>query len=165
LHHAIFRFEITAKADRECAYLSILREQSLPSSVRLTVAREFAAAARRLRHESLGLFQDNSAFLFELFLAGLDHLIVLRFLEALFDELLANALFIVDPVRAVTGGRRYDVPLFDDASVLLRFLRRVGSLRPEQFSASLVPIGIREFVRVAFGDEGNFTRSFFDRIG
>ena len=102
LHHAVFRFEIASKAGCECAHLSVLLEQPLPSPVRFARSLDFVAAARRLGHESLGRFQDDLAFLFQLFLAGLDHLIVLRFLDAFFDKLLADALFVFDPRCAVS---------------------------------------------------------------
>ena len=140
-------------------------EQPLPSPVRFARALDFAAAAGRLGHESLGRFQDNSAFLFQLFPASRDHLIVLRFLDALFDKLLANILFVFAARGAVTGGRRYDVPFLDYLSVVLRFLRRAGCLRSEQLSTRLVPIRVRKLIRVPFGDERNFARPFLHRIG
>ena len=137
-----------------------MRQKSLPPPVAL----DFAAAARRLGHESLGRFQGKSAFLFQLFLAGFDHLIVLRFLDALFNKLLANTLFVFDARRAVSGGRRHHVPLFDDFSVVRCLFRRVGIQGAEQLSTGLIPVCIRELVRVPFSDEGNFARPFFHRI-
>src|SRR6185437_12421474 len=39
-----------------------------------------------------------------------------------------------------------------------------GRLRAKQFPAGLIPVRIREFIQVAFGDERDFARPFFDRV-
>src|ERR1700730_14303292 len=57
------------------------------------------------------------------------------------------------------------IPFFGHFRVLLGFFRGRGMLDAHQFLACLIPIGIREFVRIALVDHRDLTRSFFHRLG
>ena len=166
LDNTIFRFEIAAKARREITDCSVAFEQLLRAGARTSLPRaNFAGPARCLGHEGLGRFQTKSTFLVELFFARLDHLVVGRFLDSVLNEVLAEILFVLDSRRAMSRGRRDDVPFFYDLGVGVGFLRRVGGQGAPQFSPSLVPVRIREFIRVALGDERNFAGALLDFIG
>ncbi len=105
LDDAIFRLEIAAKARREIAHCPVTFEQLFRERTRIDLpSGNFVGAARRLGHKGLGRFQNGlTAFLFELFLARLDHLVVGGFLDSILDKMLAHIFIVLDSRGAVAG--------------------------------------------------------------
>jgi hypothetical protein len=104
LDHEVFRDQVAAKTGREISDRPVTLEQLFGMRPRIRRPRlDFRAAARRLGHESLGGFQGELAFLFQLFLAGLDHLVVHRFLHPVLDKLLTEVLVLLYPRSAMSG--------------------------------------------------------------
>ena len=103
---AIFRLKIAAKARREIPHRAVTLEQLFGKRRRISLpSATFARAARRLGHEDLGRFQNRSAaFLFELFLARLDHLVVRRLLDPILHKVLADIFLVFDSRGAMSGG-------------------------------------------------------------
>ena len=122
-------------------------------------------AARCLGHEGLGRFQNGSAFLLELFSASLHHLVVDRFLDPVLDKVFSNILFVFHARRAVSGRGCDYVPFLDNLGVIVGLFRGVRHLGPQQFAPGLVPIGIGELIRITLGDQRDFARPLFDRVG
>lgn len=102
MYDVIFRLEIPAKARREIAHPPITFDQMLAVASAI-VGPDFILAAWCLGHESVGRLQNDLPFLLELFLAGLDHLVVRGFLDPVLDQVLADVLFVFDAGRTMAG--------------------------------------------------------------
>jgi hypothetical protein len=105
LDDAIFGLKIAAKACAEIAHRPVTFQQVFGERTRISLpGANFVRVARRLGHEGLGRFQNGSAaFLFELFLARLDHLVVCRLLDPILHKVLADIFLVFDSRGAMSG--------------------------------------------------------------
>ncbi len=103
MHDIILRLEIAAKACCEIANAPVALDQLLTTPTNHPLGAD-VMAGRCLGHEGVGRLQDGSTFLFQLFPASLDHLIVGRFLNAIRHKLFTEIFFILNPGGAVPGG-------------------------------------------------------------
>jgi hypothetical protein len=112
----------------------------------------------------LQLDSSNSAFLLEFFPSRLEHLIMRRFLYAIGDKLATDCFFIF-----FNTGTRNSPPMvvwcyfpffFHFYRRFALFWRRRDQFT-QKFTSRLIPIGIGKLVRIAFINQGNFSRTLF----